>query len=300
MKEMYAQDHVDGSGARRPQWMEGEFFQDFWRDIWKSEQGRTWAASDHPQARWLKERLEKRPFFLCDPWEPALQRRHFSQMWGQVFTRAYSNPALEDLYWIHELTHWATADLAPSKSFADWSLKWDVNEQQASCASEILAQGALPGILRIAIGKEPWAAKFGELGGSNPEDSSTWTPASREAFAKRLAIRDGVEPPTCEDEAWFAGFGKANESWAALWMADWPKVDEGLAKYRQALDGGIPGAARKALEAAGLVEQFPALPYPEQAAAFLLMDGNKLAPEAPFVKKDMPQPAEARKTLAMG
>lgn len=291
MKEMYAQSGSDGSGAGKPRWIEGESFEQFWKTIWKSEPGRAWAASRDPQAAWLKERLAQRPFFLCDPWEPALQRRHFSQMWGQVFTRAYANPALEDLYWIHELTHWATADLSPSKSFAEWSQKWDVNEQRASCASEILAQGALPGILRIAIGKEPWAARFGALGGANPEDSSSWTPASRAAFEKRLAIRDGKEAPTCEDEAWFAGFGKANESWAALWIADWAKVDEGLAAYARALQSGAPGAARIALTAAGIVDQFPALPYAEQAAAFLLMDGNKLAPEAPFPKKSAP-PAE--------
>lgn len=285
MKEMYSQIDAHSSGAGKPRWIEGESFEEFWRTIWKSEQGMAWAASGDPQAAWLKDRLAQRPFFLCDPWEPALQRRHFSQMWGQVFTRAYSNPALEDLYWIHELTHWATADLAPSKSFAQWSQKWDVNEQQASCASEILAQGALPGILRIAIGKDPWAARFGDLGGANPEDPSSWTSASRAAFAKRLAIRDGKEAPTCEDEAWFAGFGKANESWAALWVADWPKVDAGLAAYAQALASGVPGAPRRALEAAGIVDKFPALPYPEQAAAFLLMDGNALAPEAPFPKK---------------
>ena len=153
--------------AKAPRWIEGEAFEEFWASVWKSETGRAWARSEDPQARWLKERLASRPFFVCQPWEPELQRRHFSQMWGQVFERAYKNPALEDLYWIHELTHWATADLKPAADFQAWRAKWDLNELRASCASEILAHGPMPHILSEAMGATPWAARFGELGGEN-------------------------------------------------------------------------------------------------------------------------------------
>jgi hypothetical protein len=290
MKEMY-EVQSETRPASEPRWIQGEALEDFWSSVWRSDQGKAWAAGGSEQAAWLKERLGQRPFFVCDPWEPDLQRRHFSQMWGQVFTRVYSNPALEDLYWIHELTHWATADLRPSASFEDWRGKWDLNELRASCASEILAHGDMPGILRVALARDPWAARFGELGGSNPEDPSTWTPASREAFATRLAIRDGLRAPSCEDESWFAGFKAANERWASLWSEKWRDVDEGLRAYGEALATGDPSLAKRALEEAGSLGLRPALPYAEQARSFMELDGNKLAPEAPFkAKSDGPRP----------
>jgi hypothetical protein len=275
-----------------PRWIEGAAFEEFWERIWKSDTARAWAHGADPQAAWLKERLSERPFFLCEPWEPELQRRHFSQMWGQVFTRAYKNPALEDLYWIHELTHWATVDLKPAPDFQAWRAKWDLNELRASCASEILAHGPMPGILGEALGTVAWAARFGELGGANPEDRSTWTQASREAFDRRLAIRDGVEQPSCEDEKWFSGFKEANEKWGQLWKDDWPKLDERLAAYEGALKAGDRLGARQALARAGLVDEFPAIPYAAQAHAFLEIDGAKRAPEIdPSLKsKRRPKP----------
>lgn len=251
-----------------PEWIGASRLDSFWNGLWRSEKGRAWSRGGTGLAWWLRGRLSERPFFFCEPWSPALQRRHFSQMWGQVFARSYDNPALSDLYWIHELCHWACADLSRSDSFEEWRLKWDLNELRASCASEILVHGEVEGWDREAFGREAWARRFGALGGVDPTREESWSASSREAAARRLDLREGRAEPMDEDERWFASFKDANLGWASVWSGAWSSVDEGLSAYGEALGAGDEARARAALSKAGAVGAFPAIPYLGQARAF--------------------------------
>lgn len=277
------------SGSRSPpRWIQGTDFDEFWAGVWRTDKGRAWAGSGEGLADWLRMRLSERPFFLSTPWEPRLQRRHFAQMWGQIFSREYENPALSDLFWVHELTHWACADLAPSRDFESWHAKWDLNELRASCTSEILIHGEVEGWDRDAFGRDVWARGFGRLGGTNPEDSSTWSRGSRDADRRRHAIRDGeAEPnPSVSDEVWLAGFKAENARWAELWRGgEWRRIDRGLALYGHAVARGDWARARFALEIAGHVQEFPKVPYASQATAFA-----PPAPVEPVVDAKPPHP----------
>lgn len=259
------------SGVSAPRWIQGPVFDEFWPGVWRTDKGREWAGSGEGLAEWLRRRLSERPFFLSEPWAPSLQRRHFAQMWGQIFSREYENPALSDLFWVHELTHWACADFAPSRDFDSWHAKWDLNELRASCASEILVHGEVRGWDRDAFGRDVWARRFGVLGGSNPEDALTWSAGSRRADARRHAIRDGkaAPDPSTPDEVWLAGFKAENARWASLWrQGAWSRIDRGLALYNHAAMRRDWAGARLALEVAGHVHAFPNIPYASQAAAF--------------------------------
>lgn len=277
---------IDGAlpaeaGPAPPRWIQGADFETFWAGVWRSPKGKEWAGSGRGFSGWLKERLRGRPFFLSDPWEPELQRRHFAQMWGQIFSRRYENPALSDLFWIHELTHWAAADLTPSPSFAQWLAKWDLNELRASAASEILIHGEVEGWDREAFGRDVWARRFGKLGGTDPENAFTWSPGSRKADERRHAIRDGERAPDASvpDEVWLASFKAQNEAWAELWRGgEWRRIDRHLAVYGHAVSVGDLPRARFALESAGELMAFPKVPYKEQAVAF--WRASQPAPEA--------------------
>jgi hypothetical protein len=259
---------MDTRGMMAPRWIGAQELDEFWARLWSSDKGRQWSLSTQGLAPWLKERLRQRPFFYSQPWSPALQRRHFSQMWGQVFARSYDNPAVADLYWIHELCHWACADLSPSRDFEQWCLKWDLNELRASCASEILVHGEVHSWDIDAFGRPVWARKFGPLGGSNPLREETWSESSRAASSARLAIREGLVEPKDEDERWFASFKNANKEWALVWEGAWRELDQGLLQYGEALLCGSEQGARGALEQAGSVLSFPSIPYQEQAERF--------------------------------
>ena len=253
----------------RFRWIGPEEFDDFWAGLWKSPEGREWGSSGSPLSTWLRGSLRARPFFACQPWEPDLQRRHFAQMWGQVFARDYDNPALRDLFWIHELVHWACAPLDPSEDFEAWAAKWDRNELAASMASEIAMHGESPKLTLAALGRAPWAARYHSLGAANPTVPATWTLATEAAAARRLAVRDGLAEPLDDDERWIASFGSANARWRSIWEPLWREVDRGLAAYGRALSMGDLAAARAALETAGSVRDFPEIPYRAQAEAFM-------------------------------
>lgn len=249
-------------------WIGADEFDAFWAVHWKSPQGQTWASGNTPLVTWMKERLRSRPFYVVTPWEQALQRRHFSQMWGQVMERDYPNAALRDLYWVHELAHWALVDFQPSESAKAWATKWDDNELMAAFISEVLVHGESPDWDMAALGHPAWARQFDGISAQHPLVPATWSLGAKQAWDRRLAVRNGSEAPRDESERWIATFGNANARWAQIWESAWQNVDVGLAVYDYSRRAGDEQGMRASLDAAGQVPAFPSIPYTKQAQDF--------------------------------
>lgn len=250
------------------QWIGRNEIDAFWATLWKSPQGHAWAHGDSAMSVWLHERLRSRPFYKVTPWEPELQRRHFSQMWGQVFERHYDNSALHDLYWVHELAHWALVDFTPSSDWEAWSRKWDHNELLASFISEVLVHGESPDWDSAALHAPAWARQFSSISATDPLDSTTWSAGALSAWERRVSVRAGKTSPTDETERWLASFLPENARWASTWQSSWAAIDAGLNDYWFAQQSNDEPAMRRALDAAGSVAQWPCIPYHAEAVAF--------------------------------
>ena len=255
----------------RFRWIGPQEFDAFWATNWKSPQGQAWASGNTPLVTWMKECLRARPFYVVTPWEPALQRRHFSQMWGQVMERDYPNQALRDLYWVHELAHWALVDFRRSATAQQWAKKWDDNELMAAFISEVLVHGESPDWDTAALGHRAWARQFDDIWAQNPVEPSTWSEGAKQAWDRRLSVRNGRELPRNESERWIATFGNANARWAQIWESAWERIDTRLAIYDYARSAmGDLDIMRASLDAAGKVSSYPRIPYAQQAKDFAL------------------------------
>ena len=250
------------------QWVGAEQFDFFWNNHWRSAQGKMWAHGGSPLAVWLKSRLQERPFYMSSYWQPDIQRKHFAQMWGQIFERHYDNVALRDLYWLHELAHWASMTMEPSKDHTSWTLKWDTNELMSSFISEVLIHGESPDWDSAALGSPAWARQFTSISCQNPLIPSTWSKGATLAWERRVSVRAGETKPTGQTEIWLSSFAAENARWANIWSKNWSRIDAGLNAYRLAQIAGDEMAMRDTLDAAGRVTQWPAVPYLEEAVAF--------------------------------
>lgn len=255
-------------------WIGYEQFDAFWDNHWQSPQGRSWAYGNSSLAVWLKSRLRERPFYLATYWRPDIQRKHFAQMWGQLFERHYDNVALRDLYWLHEMAHWASISFEPSLTHDDWTKKWDDNELMSSFISEVLIHGESPDWDRAALGSPAWARQFPSISSLSPLDNTTWSQGATLAWERRVSVRNGDAIPIGQTETWLASFAAENARWASIWSRSWQDIDKGLNAYGLAQAAGDEVGMRAALSAAGQVNEWPAIPYLDEALAFATLQAT--------------------------
>ena len=255
-------------------WIGSEQFDAFWTGHWQSPQGKAWAYGKTPLAIWLKSRLQERPFYISAYWQPEIQRKHFAQMWGQLFERHYNNVALRDLYWLHEMAHWALMTMEPSESHAAWCQKWDDNELLSSFISEVLIHGESPDWDRAALGSPAWARQFTPISCLNPLDPTTWSEGATLAWERRVSVRAGETAPIGQTEIWLSSFAAENARWANIWSKSWTSIDAGLNAYRMAQSTGDEPVMRAALDAGGRVHAYPAIPYLEEALTFAQLQAS--------------------------
>src|SRR5713101_5314543 len=60
---------------------------------------------------------------------------HFGAWWGGIAERTYDNPAIHDIYWLHELYHKGFMSYKPGMTFEGFKDKMFRNELNASMAS---------------------------------------------------------------------------------------------------------------------------------------------------------------------
>lgn len=206
----------------------------------------------------LAEKLNQRGWVCAYPSEPALERKHFSLMWGLIVREKKDTPELQDLWLMHELAHWALADLTRSESHQQWARKWDRNELMASMITEAIVHGEpeLEGFDQKALGFKVWARQWGDLRlpeGARVDDPSTWSSAGQQALERRVRLRQGEIEPENDQERWMAGWAILNKKWADLWKEGeaWKRLDHNLERLDEALKSENRGAIARALASMG-------------------------------------------------
>ena len=68
--------------------------------------------------------------------DDVIERGNFTSWYNALAIRQYENPAVNDLFYLHEITHIATMLYLPGGDFEIWRNKMFRNELEASIMSE--------------------------------------------------------------------------------------------------------------------------------------------------------------------
>lgn len=132
---------------------------DFVNNLWKTEDFKNYAKKDGSFLNLLAIKLSDYPIFFYDMSDPYLERNHLTALFRHIAYREYNNPYINDLYYLHELSHIATLNYDNSTSFHKWKEKISENELIASLISEAFIYFYIPTI-REKTFNPLWADQF--------------------------------------------------------------------------------------------------------------------------------------------
>lgn len=129
-------------------------------NLFKTEEFQNNLAKEGSLIHRLVEDASKRPLIIYDRDDEALESSHFTTWMGAIQTREYTNPYIHDLYWLHELYHFATMEYNPNTSFAQWHQKMSLNEYDSALVSEAWVYFEMPNLRDNTFDFEIWVDRF--------------------------------------------------------------------------------------------------------------------------------------------
>lgn len=218
----------------------------------------------------IVDMLADRPMFFFDVSDEKLETAHFSAWWGGIQRRTYSNPYIQDLYYLHEIMHLATMIHIPDLEFENFKKKMFDNELIASTLSEIQIYFELPELRQKSFPHDIYADRFlkDELMQKRWADSP-------ERLVEELKIRRRNvmtdQNPKDTAEYWIRQFAAQNDGWASIWHDRYNTVETAMRRYydnvllvgrEQALDDHVAWLTSDEISQGGEI------PFPEEAHAF--------------------------------
>lgn len=221
----------------------------------------------------LIERFAARPrLFFRYSW-PDVEWAHFTTWMHAIALREYENPAVSDLYLLHELWHTVIHTDDPGADFLAWYRKMTRLEYEASLVSEVHAYFHMPGLRADSFGFEIWADRF--LG-------EGWSPAleARIAAARIRAMRD--PDPFDFAEQQIAAYARQNFRWASVWKERWREVEAAGARLRESgdLDAHVAWLESTMVGRGAFGAALPdRVPFPVEAVTFaaIVAENKKVA-----------------------
>lgn len=210
--------------------------------LWKTEVFR----AAHRPGGWVHDVVQamcRRPVLFCEMTEVAVERTHFYAWMGVVPKRhGYDNPAISDLYYLHEYLHLGQLQYPPGQDEREWSQRiWD-NERHASLGSEVYVYFHLPGLREQTFPFEIWADRFlgdGAWSTRFREDR----PGFEEAFERRREAAMHHPADGDENERLISSYFDLNVAWAEIWAARREEVESVMRAFSADVDR--EGAARR-------------------------------------------------------
>lgn len=226
---------------------------------------RTTHFKDSPWIAALIERFSARPRLFFRYTRPDIEWAHFTTWMQAIALREYENPAISDLYLLHELWHVVIHTDDPSADFMTWYRKMTTLEYEASLTSEVHAYFHMPALRADAFGFEIWADRFLE---------EPLTPAleARIRAARIQAMRD--PDPFDFAEQQISAYARQNFRWASVWKDRWREVEAAGLRLTQTgdLDAHVhwleSTMARAERTGTGLPDR---VPFPVEAVTFAKM-----------------------------
>ena len=171
---------------------------------------------------------------FCEESNDYLERAHFSTWWGVLVSRHdYTNPVINDLYWIHEFYHAANMPYIPHIGKAAFNEKMQRNELEASVFSEITIYLEMPELRADAFKHEIYADRFL----NDPTILALWRSNRRVAIETIRSIRRDVMVSKAEHtmdltERWIRRFAEQNDAYSITWADRYCEVEERMARLQ--------------------------------------------------------------------
>lgn len=225
----------------------------------------------------LVERFAEQGRVFCQMSDGYMERAHFSAWWNVFPYREYGDAILNDLYWVHEMTHAILMPYGRGKTFEAWRQTMNENEYEASVESEAWIYTQLPGLRGLSFKHPIWVDRFlGEEGLSFP--------MTREDLYNRR-LRAQTRPQDAIERA-MSTFVEQNARWAEVWRLSYEDVEDVMCKFRDESTINRTQALKNHVRR--LVERSEAqeAPYPwaREARAFAEIYWTKTQERATIVK----------------
>ena len=202
----------------------------FFKALWRTPEFRDSHESGGYVYRWV-DRLAEYPRFVGDLTDARIERAHFSPWWNMLGRRDYENPAIHDLFYLHEMTHMAMLVYEDAMSWEAWAAKMADNEMLASLESETLVYLAMPSLRTKSFVKEIWADRFlaGQADGGGMRDAAMRAAHRSFMLMERYRAR---RVPDDDIEQRIAAFQQENEAWASIWRTNYREVERAMCRFR--------------------------------------------------------------------
>jgi len=203
----------------------------FFQALWRTPEFRESHVSGGYVFGWI-ERLAEHPRLVGDLTDPRIERPHFSPWWNVIGRRDYENPAVHDLFYLHEISHMAMLVYEETMSWVAWAAKMADNEMLASLESETLVYIALPTLREKSFTQEIWADRFlaEEAHGGGMRDAAVRAAHRSFMLMERYRAR---RVPGDDLEQRIATFQHENEAWARIWQPNYREVERVMRRFRE-------------------------------------------------------------------
>lgn len=119
------------------------------RKLWRTEQ---FKQSAYVNA-WV-DKLAVRPMVFAEMSDVDLEYPHFATWFGMTYVRTYSDAAVSDLYYLHEIVHSVLLHYEPQPLFTAWYRKMNSIELSASLETECYVYLDVPGLRDVSFKDE--------------------------------------------------------------------------------------------------------------------------------------------------
>lgn len=203
----------------------------FFEALWRTPEFQESHATRGYVFSWI-ERLAEYPRFIGDLTDPRIERAHFSPWWNVLGRRSYENPAVHDLFYLHEIAHMAMLVYEETMSWEAWAAKMADNEMLASLESETLVYLAMPSLRAKSFPQEIWADRFlgEEAEGGGMRDAAIRAAHRSFMLMERYRAR---RVPDDDLEQRIATFQQENEAWALIWRRSYREVERAMRTFRE-------------------------------------------------------------------
>jgi hypothetical protein len=202
----------------------------FFKALWRTPEFQESHTPGGYVFRWI-DRLAEYPRFVGTMTDERIERAHFSPWWNVIGLRHYENPAIHDLFYLHEISHMAMLAYEETVSWESWAAKMADNEMLASLESETLVYFAMPSLRARSFPKEIWADRFlgEEAHGGGMRDAAVRAAHRSFMLMERYRAR---RLPTDGIEERIATFQRENEAWARIWQKRFREVEGTMRVFR--------------------------------------------------------------------
>ncbi len=140
--------------------------EDFFASFWKSQEFKQLQKNNPYFKVWLNK-LKEAPIFFFDL-SHEKGKYHLTSHLRLIARREYSNNYMNDLYYMHELTHCAEFEASEDIDYTNWKNKLNDNELYASIVSEVFVYYFCPSMIGKTF-NPLWAKRFYDKDVVNPE-----------------------------------------------------------------------------------------------------------------------------------